>query len=329
MDKSIIDEELDIPFDDVQLENGFINVLNKPTNMYFQEMHLSFGADRCISNGHMPRTKHEVYSGFKKVEQKNIIIDTEIVNLPFTVVNGRGKPAETAFTTRDNRKIYLVPDHTPTRILNDLAHHREGFEMLLAQSAIDKGIYDTWDREMKRLDVGERTAASIIHEFGHILTYRAMDNNGIEQLMDVYDWLDDSGYLDNCASRIVSFSDRDPFWKINVAIEQIAEDYRVSFDIRESYGMSSLPHCITYVQDIIKPDNFLRGVEIMTNLLQLGKAKKKINEIKANPLDIVLPFGEASRSSFTSRFTQGDPTPLTDKDKDKDRELIRKYENSL
>lgn len=156
----------------------------------------SFGVENCIENGHKPRTFHEVNSGLSNVRKRGIEIDAVIVNLPYTVLNARRKPAETAFTTRDieQRKIYLVPDHTPTRILNDKAYHIDGFELLLSQKDISHSEFGIFTQKLETLDIGKRVSASIIHEYGHILTYRALDTLKIHSPNAAYKWLDEVGY---------------------------------------------------------------------------------------------------------------------------------------
>jgi hypothetical protein len=321
-------EELQL--DNMQFE-GFKNVLAKPRDEMYLAFIESFGKENCISNGHAPRTKHEVLSGISKVEKRNIQIDVDIVNLPYTVLNARKKPAKTAFTTMnpEQRKIFLVPDHTPTRILSDKAFHIEGFDMLLAQKEITKSQYDLFVNKMDMLNVGERVSASIIHEYGHILTYKAFDELGISnKSAKVYEWLNETGYLDNCSKRIVGFADFEAPYKINVALEQLAEDYRVSYDIYKGVPLSPLPHSITFVQDAKNHEYFLEGVEGMTKVLLLDKKNKKglVKEEKS-PLEFIIPFGEADRTDLSTRYTDGQLTPLTAERKARDLKVLADFDN--
>lgn len=316
----------------IQFE-GFINVLAKPRDDLFIHFTDSFGKTNCIHNGHTPRTKHEVNSGLKCVEKRFIKLDAEVVNLPYTVLNARKRPAKTAFTTRipEHRKIFLVPDHTPTRILSDVAYHKDTFELLLTQKEIDKDTFELFSKKMDRLDVGERVAASIIHEYGHILTYNAMDFLGIENPSELYMWLDDTGYLDNCSKRIAGFADMEAPSKINNALEQLAEDYRVSHDIFNGFGLSTLPHGLTFAQDAKNKENFLEGVDCMTKVLLLDKKSKKVSSIdkETTALDFIVPFGEADRSSLSSRYTQGQINPLTKEIKKRDLEVLKEFEDNF
>ena len=314
-------------FDDIAFE-GFVNVLAKPRAPLYVQFMDSFGEENCILNGHQPRTRHEINSGLKSVEKRNIKIDAEVINLPYTVLNGRKKPAITAFTTRnpEQRKIYLVPEHTPTRILNDKAFHQEAFDFHFSQSKLNKVTYELFMHQMEKLDVGERVAASIIHEYGHILTYNAFDQLGIHKPTEVYSYLDETGYLDNCAKRIVDFTTMDARLKLNHALEQIAEDYRVSHDIYNGLGLSPLPHGLTFIQDAINNDDFIEGVDIMTNVLLLDQKKTISKSAGPSALDYIIPFGEANRTVLSTRYTEGHLAPLTKEIKEKDFKELEELE---
>ncbi|MFB5760192.1 hypothetical protein [Paenibacillus medicaginis] len=316
---------MDDTINDTSFERQFVNVLSRTTDIYHSSLFDTYGEDRLFDNGYRRRTKHEVYSGIKKCEHIGVIINAEIVNLPYTVINERGKPAETAFTVRNpelHRNIYLVPDHTPTRILKDKAYHNAGLEALFKDQKITRDCLDSWIGAMSDLNVGERVAASIIHEYGHILTYRAMDNEDIETAIQMYDWLGDMGYLDNCSHRIVQFS-KDPLWQMNVAVEQLAEDFRVSQYVKKEQDVCPLPSCLSYRQDIANPEKYLEGVEIMTKLLNIQEQIRKKQQ--KTSLDNILPFGEANRSdSVMNHFSLGEITPLTEDDKKKAREELTK-----
>jgi hypothetical protein len=319
-------QELDVVF----FEPRFFNVAEKANDPYYQLVKSAYGDDRIVYNGYKQRTNHEVQSGIKVVKKRRINIDVDIVNLPFTVTK-RGKPAETAFTDRtpEHRFIYLVPDHTPTRIMNDTAYHRQGIESLLAEKSVNPELAMKWLKEMEKLDVGERVAATLIHEYGHILTYQAMDKAGINDPYDAYVWLDESGYLDNCSERIVGFSQggvitaEDAFRQINIAMEQLAEDYRLSVYVKSEHDACPLPSCISYKEDLINPHKFLKGVEIMTKLLNLDAKAKKAIQAQHNMLDAIMPFGEANRSVAASQFGHGEVTPLTKDQKEAAKAALR------
>ncbi|WP_431090140.1 hypothetical protein [Paenibacillus sp. 8b26] len=196
--------------------------------------------------------------------------------------------------------------------------------MLQSMKSISKELAERWESEISKLNTGERVAASIIHEYGHILTFRAWGNMGIKNTLDVYDWLDEYGYLDNFSKRIVSFNEGDAPWQINVAIEQLAEDFRLALDVKNQNGACCLPHIITYQQDLLNPEGYLEGVDIMKNLLQFdGKLKKGR---VSGALDSIIPFGEANRSSLPTNFIHGEITPLTQEDKDRAREKLKQFE---
>lgn len=321
-----IDTDFSVEF---LFENRFTNVLQRSSDKLYEDLLEGWGQEKCIENGYKMRSKHEVYSGLAYVTNtKGIQLDAEVVNLPFTVLNRINKPAETAFTERttERRKIYLVPDHTPTRIYKDVSAHTAGFDALLSSKSISVKMYERVTNEMEKLDVAGRVGASIIHEMGHILTYRAMDKLGIEKTAEAYQWLDELGYIDNCSKRVVSFSDRDPLFMLNIALEQLAEDYRLSHYIREGYPIASLPHSISYIQDIVNPETFLEGVEIMSKLLTVEKKKSALKE-KGTSLDFVIPYGEGDRS-VTAQFAIGKPTPITKEKKMRDLKALREFDSS-
>ncbi|BBN97519.1 hypothetical protein [Sporolactobacillus terrae] len=321
----ILPKEIGDAAPDITLEHKFVNVPDKLENIYHHEIIKRYGISRCMKNGYAQRTNHEIYSGLKRVANKRINLDAEIVNLPFTVLDLRGNPANTAFTDRYDQRIFLVPDYTPVRIVSDKAFHKTGYDELLKEKKITKEQHDYFVSNMEKMDVGERVSSSIIHEYGHILTYRALDRESVDNAKRVFEFLHDYKYLDNCSKRIVQFSESSVPWKINAAIEQLAEDYRVSHDIRDSFSCAQLPHCITFKQDIENPDYFLEGVEIMAKLLNVSKKKVKRNETSdRNYLDSIMPFGEASRTPKLSQFMHGNPTPMTEEDYQRD---LKFFEN--
>ncbi|WP_433945540.1 hypothetical protein [Paenibacillus sp. SN-8-1] len=314
----------DNALEDISLERQFVNVLDRQSDPYHVSVFDTYGVDRIFYNGYRRRTRHEINTAISTYQQQGIEIDAEIINLPYTVLNLRGKPAETAFTDKNtnHRHIYLVPDHTPTRILNDKAFHGSGLETLLKTQQISQVVFDRWNTAMNNLDIGNRVAYSINHEYGHILTYRAMDESGIETPLQVYDWLGDLGYLDNCSHRIVQFNNG-AAWQIHVALEQLAEDYRLSHFVQNEQSACSLPSCLSYQQDIVNPEKYLEGVEIMTKLLDIqDKLRKKQQK---SSLESILPFGEANRSdSAMEYFSLGVITPITEENKKKAREELLK-----
>jgi hypothetical protein len=315
--------------DDVYFESRFINVLDKPKHPLYQEIYAFYGESRVVHNGLDPRTKYEIYNGMKCVDSRGLQIDSYIINLPFTVMKN-GKPAETAFVDRPlpRRHIHLVPDHTPTRILTDISFHKEGYERLVERSELAKNIADKWIEAMEsKLSIGERVAASIMHEYGHILSFRAWDRLGFTARIDLYDWFDEYGYIDNVSHRIVSFSQEHADIQINTCIEQLAEDFRLAQDVKSEQDVCCLPHIISYEQDSINPEKFLEGADIMTKLLTLnGKGNMEENRARAKEdaaLDRVIPFGEANRSAVPARFRNGGITPITEADKKRAREQLK------
>lgn len=314
------------PIDDTYFESRIVNILDKPTSEPYLDIKDYYGDSNVLKNGLEPRTKHEIYSGLKCVERRGIEIDAAIYNLPFTVMKS-GRLAETAFVDRtlERRHIYLVPDHTQTRIKQDIAHHTDGYQRLvelgkITQDEVDRHI----DYMHRNLNIGERVAATLIHEYGHILSFRSIDRMGIEERIELYNWFDLAGYLDNVSYRIVSFSKEHADRKINICMEQLAEDYRLSQDVKSTNDMCCLPHIISFEQDIINPEKFLEGAEIMSKLLSLnGKAKEgRPSEKEKAALDRVIPFGEANRSSVPTSFRHGDITPITEADKKRDRDML-------
>jgi hypothetical protein len=324
LDEALLKQEID----DIYFESRFINVFDKPTSQTYQQIHGFFGESRIQYNGIERRTNFEIYNGLKCAEKRRVSIDVLIYNLPFTVLK-HNRPAETAFVDRqiDRRFIYLVPDHTPTRILTDIVWHKEGYERLIESNKIDRATVDKWIHTMEsELNLGERVASTILHEFGHILTFRVWDRLGITERLDLYDWFDEFGYLDNCSNRIVSFSEEHAEIQINTCIEQLAEDYRISHDVKKEDDTCCLPHIISYEQDIINPEMFLEGVDIMTKILSLnGKVKiEKEKEKESAAFDRIVPFGEANRPSVPARFRHGNITPITEADKKRAREQLKK-----
>jgi hypothetical protein len=326
------DDNVEI-FSSPNFETRFINVLNKTNDEQYMVLLNLCGETSIINNGLSPRTKHEIFSGLKVVDRIGVEIDAKIFNLPFTVSNGR-KLADTAFTFRkiELRNIYLVPDHTITRVMKEKDVSLNIIEDLLQKERISSTIAEKWCATIANLDVGERVAGSILHEYGHILTYRAMDRAGIgNSVTEGYGWLVESGYLANCLRRIVGFSLMNPLVKINYAMEQMAEDYRISHYVKCHATACCLTHGISFAQDISKPELYLEGVSIMTQLISVKKTHKKVvSTPEKKTLIDVLPFGELNRSDVLVKTLAGGSIPSMSDAKikqliDKDMEWLKNY----
>lgn len=313
-----------------QVENlrfEFVNVLNKPRNPQKLLLMDCYGPTSIKHNGLPPRTRHEINNGLRVVQELGVTLCKDVINLPFTVAKGH-KVATTAFTDRtpELRNIYLVPDHTPTRIMIDKSYHLDGFDELLQEGQIGTEVHKLCVEAVSNLTVGDRVAASILHEYGHILTYEAFDADGVESYVDIYDWLDREGYLDNCSYRVATFNEQPATFQINIALELLAEDYRLSCYIKNGDYIFCLPHSIGFMQDIINTGNFLKGVEIMGKLLKINSGCT-VKSSSNKKLDSVLPFGEAPRTNrLMSGFTRGPIKPLTEEDKKRARAELKLME---
>lgn len=332
-DSDIVDvrEKLANEFiDEIAFESRFHNVHDKRNNIHGKELHNFYGTGNIYKRDDMPRrSKHEVFNGIGVLRKIGVDIIAPIYNLPFTVMKS-GRPATTAFTDKNLgfRNIYLVPDDTPQRVMDEKKFYNETINELIhvGRISINKGT--KWLQALDTLNTGQRVAASILHEQGHILTYNILDKNDIGDPSDLYDWLDDHGYLDNCSSRIPAFRKIDVIRQLNAALEQLAEDYRVSHFVKMEMDTCCLPHATSYIQDIHRPESFFEGVDIMVRLLKIEGTLNKASGRISQPLDDVLPFGEACRSEFLKQFTRGPIEPLTAGDKKKAREALRKrYKN--
>ncbi|WP_371378970.1 hypothetical protein [Sporomusa aerivorans] len=313
--------------DKILFESRFVNVKKKDNDLIYRSIVESYGLDKIHDNGLQPRSFFEISCGLSVIKKLGIEIIAPIYNLPFTVAKRR-KPAQTAFADCriERRHIYLVPDHTTTRILDDQEFHISGIEMLQGDNEIEESVAEKWIREIQKLDVGHRVAGSILHEQGHILTFDAMDKTNISSQSALFKWLDAYGYLDNCSERIVLFSQLEPSIMINTALESLAEDYRLSHFVKSCEHTCCLPHSLSYVQDILYPEKFLKGVEIMKELLSKRQLKAAVRPSTKGSLEAILPFGEAQRCDSMRCYSHGKITPLTKEDKAKALEKLQKLE---
>ncbi len=328
-------KELDLDFDHLDLdpihfEKTVINVFQRDSDFHHGVMIGLYGKENIVENGFERRTDYEVHAGLAAAKKRNkFIINTEIVNLPYTVMDRFGRPAKTAFTSIGVDKIFLVPDYTPNRVREDAAIHISGYEMLRdTYKGINKKEIDQAIEAVHSLTNAERVGATILHEQGHLLNYLAMDGCNTNSPSEVYEWFDQHKYIDNCAKRVVNFSQANALHKVNIAMEVLAEDYRVSFEMRGGYCYPNLPHAVTYLQDIKNPDNFMEGVEIMSKLLTIEDKQKRIIDRQKDALKAIVPFGEADRES-AAKFSLGDPQPITEDMKKKDLELLRRFEKNF
>ncbi|WP_291633038.1 hypothetical protein [Clostridium sp.] len=321
-----LNELKNIELEDVAFE--FTNVFDKESDEERKKLVEMYGEKFFIKNDYERRTKNEIRTALRIIKY-NLKIDLEeikIINLPFTIIKS-GRQAQTAFTDRhcECKKIYLVPDDTALKVKRDKKYHLTGILNLYINEQIDELVYAKWYKEIEKLNIGERVTASILHEYGHILTYNKLDICKIYKPLELYNLLDETNYLDNCSLRICNFGDISVITKLNTCLEMLAEDYRVSNYIKKADDVCMLPHSISYLQDIINPIEFLKGVDIMGKLLDLNvKERKGVVKPLNSLLDKILPFGEGSRTiGNMQRFTTGQIVQLTEMDKIKDREALK------
>ncbi|MDC0764139.1 hypothetical protein POF51_25810 [Brevibacillus sp. AG] len=236
-----------------------------------------FDPDTEYIYGHPFRRRVEVEGGYKIARSKGARLDeVNVFNLVVRFRNSRFDTSEAlAFMYRPKKTnqewIVLLPDDTAQTINLEIKRYQDITRLYRESGKItsDEDVSYIFEN-LRMLNLHERCAQTLIHEFGHILHWRIFDrfdpfyNEG-----EAYHWFLHNGYAQSLEGRIPgfkdAFTDEQKLWLLK---ECLVEDYRISLNMASNDGMFILPGKYTYGADLRVPDLLSEGVEIMQRMLR-------------------------------------------------------------
>lgn len=265
-------------------------------------------SDQVIRTSDPPRTKHEINGAYKIATRRGTRLnEVELFNLYFKFRSHlRGDGIALMYRTKDNKeRIILLPDDTKRRIKIERRLFLDTARDLVFSGKMNPDAQSDLIENLKLLNIHERCAQTLQHEYGHILHWREFDSLGIHTDLEVYDWFVDSGYLDIIDMRVPNFADKPVQEKILILKESLVEDYRISLNLSENNGMFILPNKFCHFGDFQIPDLLKEGVRVMKEMLN-SQIKTPVKRPRSSSeLDSLSVIREISREGFRTGWVAG------------------------
>jgi hypothetical protein len=228
--------------------------------------------DSMVSYEHPPRTRHEVLGGYKRATKRGARLrECEVYNVNFRFKSwliGTGIALMCRPPGTKEEWILLLPDDTESRIVNERKAYLKEAKEFIAVGSMDPDEESRLIENLRLLDIHERCAQSLMHEYGHALHYRMFDFLRFSEKSEHYRWFFETGYLRNVDLRYPGFGHLTAEDKLTELKEALVEDYRISLNMLSESGKFILPNKVCYAGDFIKPKLMYEGVEIMKEMLK-------------------------------------------------------------
>ncbi|MFF0828906.1 hypothetical protein ACFYU8_18220 [Brevibacillus sp. NPDC003359] len=310
--------------DDIELELERAHVKNIRKHLALQ-MELIDGNTTTVY--HYPnRTNFEVSGGYKiaKRRQKrhfHVLRDVEIFNLYFRFKNNKMNCLKTSammYRPQHTREewILLLPDDTVSRLSNEVSKYsRIASNMVLDPDTMLDGDYHSEILEnLKLLDLHERCAQSLLHEYGHLLHWRMFDALGFQTNVEVYRWFFEAGYAELLDRRSSEFYGASIDDKVYLLKESLVEDYRIWLNMLDRRGKFILPNLNTFYADFEDPSLLEEGVAIMKKMLSKamnGQASLRKSGFSQEP-DRVAAAERIYSAAKRAKWKPGQPRMTTE-----------------
>ncbi|CAM3207990.1 hypothetical protein HP548_02560 [Paenibacillus taichungensis] len=230
-------------------------------------------SDQVIRDQMPPRTKYEMNGGIKIAIRRGARLqEVDVYNLYFRFrshLPGDGLALMYKSPRTNKEIIILLPDRTEIRIEKERILYKEEARNLVFKGLMDPDTQSELLENLSLLNLHERCAQSLQHEYGHVLNVRAFEalniSPGDEQ--NIYKWFLESGYLHNVDKRYPDFGSLRALDKLHVLKESLVEDYRISLNINAERGKFILPNKYSFSGDFQKPLLLKEGVDLMKRML--------------------------------------------------------------
>ncbi|KGP81939.1 MULTISPECIES: hypothetical protein [unclassified Paenibacillus] len=274
--------------------------------------------DQILPNQEPPRTKYEMNGGIKKAIQRGAMLqEVEVFNLYFKFrshLHGDGIALMYKSPSMNKECIILLPDNTELRIEKEkILYKNEAFQLVIKE-LMSPDSQSFLLENLNMLNLHERCAQSLQHEFGHVLNVREFETLDIMpyNAEAMYTWFGDFGYLDNVDKRYPVFGGISVWDKLHVMKESLVEDYRISLNIRTDRGKFILPNKFGFSGDFQNSEFLLEGVELMKRMLKGQLQVNARRPASSSDYDTIKAFHEVQQRRISSNWVAGTPSMTKD-----------------
>ncbi|OPA78731.1 hypothetical protein BVG16_12860 [Paenibacillus selenitireducens] len=272
------------------------------------------------------RSKHEVRGGYKIASRRGARLDeVEVFNFYFKFRSHlRGDGIALMYRTNHNQeRIILLPDNTERRYSDERRSYLGVARGLLFRGWMDSDEQSELIENLQLLNVHERCAQSLQHEYGHILHWREFDHLGIHSPLDIYDWFVEHGYYELVEMRMPGFENKSALDKVWILKEAFVEDYRISLDLSDTNGKFILPNKFCHFGDFQMPELLSEGVKIMKKMIanQIGSSPSQ-RPTSSSEMDSLEVIRRVSDEGFKTKWRAGQKRS-NQTTMDKDRAALR------
>ncbi|MEK4277666.1 hypothetical protein [Paenibacillus sp. FSL R7-0026] len=236
------------------------------------------------------RSVTEFKGGYKIAVQRGARLnEVKVFNLFFRIKSNRinsidSTPVAQMYTARNGERLILLhPVDTIARIDYEKTFYLNSTLKLVNQGKVSDDAMQVMVSNLSGLNINERCAQTLMHEYGHILHWRAFDglfsdldmpNVYPEQISSSYAmnvamlfWFQEQNYIYNVANRVPNFLTYNTQTRIHLLKESFVEDYRISLNMQSLNGKFILPNAVCVVGDLMTPELGVEGVRIVRNML--------------------------------------------------------------
>ncbi len=267
------------------------------------------------------RRRMEVEGGYKVARRRGARLDeVKVFNLVVRFKNPSKRIDHSearAFmyrpvTKKNEEWIVLLPDDTLDTVDNEIYRFEHSAQLFAEAGKLTPDLTLEHIKEnLRLLNLHERCAQTLMHEYGHVLHWRIFDRLGTpyEDYL-AYNWFIGHGYAQLIDGRVpiyFSLSDEKKLWMLK---ECLVEDYRISLNLSSENGMFILPGKYTYAADFRVPELLNKGVEIMRRMLQPAieneKMRRKTGSVPSeNEMTDIALMRSVLKASMDDSWTPG------------------------
>ncbi|CAM3304621.1 hypothetical protein HP548_12225 [Paenibacillus taichungensis] len=256
-----------------------------------------------------PRTRHEINGGYKIANRRGARLhEVEVFNLYFKFRSHlRGDGIALMYRTNDKQeRIILLPDDTRDRVEQESRLFLDIATELTLMGYMEPDVQNDLIENLRLLNIHERCAQSLQHEYGHILHWREFDELGIHTPVDIFDWFVVNGYYENVERRIPHFEDKPAQQQLMILKESLVEDYRISLNLSEKSGKFISPNKFCHFGDFQMPELLEEGVRIMKEMLTNQINKPSVSRpLSSSEMDSLEVIRSVASEGFRTKWRAG------------------------
>lgn len=226
--------------------------------------------------GHPSRTRLEIEGGYRIARERGARLDEVLVfRMMARFKNSKCNNMDAlafAYKSKIHNEewIVLLPDDTMETLNKEKDHYSEVALLYEAGGKINRKQRQHIEENLERLNIRERCAQTLMHEYGHILHMRLFQRSEKKNPnFSQYIWFQRFGYTDLIDRRNPLYHLSPAIKKLNYLKECLVEDYRIFLNKMSTDDMFILPGKFTFAADLVNSDLLTEGVNMMRKMLNL------------------------------------------------------------